>query len=90
MRVHDGVVSDPAKPGASVSYAQLVEGKRIEKHRSNIPVKPVTEFHVIGQKQRRKDGLDQVTGKAAYAGDRLPAGLLHARILIGLRRAPSG
>ena len=81
LRVRDGVVSDPAKPGASVSYSQLVEGKRIEKHLANIPVKPVSEFHVIGQKQRRKDGLDKVTGKAAYAGDQLPAGLLHARVL---------
>ena len=81
LRVKDGVVTDPSKAGASISYGKLVEGKRIEKHLANIPVKPVTEFHVIGQQQKRKDGLEKVTGKAVYAGDQLPAGLLHARVL---------
>mgnify|MGYP003457577446 CR=1 FL=1 len=30
---------------------------------------------------RRKDALDKLTGKAQYAGDFLPAGLLHAKVL---------
>ena len=81
LRVKHGVVTDPSKAGVSVSYGRLVEGRRIEKHLANIPVKPVTEFQVIGQSPRRKDGLDKVTGKAKYAGDQLPAGLLHARVL---------
>jgi nicotinate dehydrogenase subunit B len=81
LRVKDGVISDPSKPGATVSYGKLVEGRRIEKHLANIPVKPVAEFHVIGQSPRRKDALDKVTGKAKYAGDQMPAGLLHARVL---------
>ena len=81
LRVKNGVVADPLQAGASVSYGRLVEGRRIERHLANIPVKPVTEFQVIGQSPRRKDALDKVTGKATYAGDQLPAGLLHARVL---------
>jgi nicotinate dehydrogenase subunit B len=81
LRVKNGVVTDPSKAGASVSYGRLVEGRRIEKHLANIPVKSVAAFQVIGQSPRRKDALDKVTGKAMYAGDQLPAGLLHARLL---------
>jgi isoquinoline 1-oxidoreductase len=78
LRVQNGVITGA---GAPVSYGQLVEGQRIEKHLANIPVKPVTEFRVIGKSPRRKDALEKITGKAKYAGDELPAGLLHARVL---------
>ena len=81
LRVAGGVVTDSAHAGSSVSYARLVEGKRIERHLANVPVKPVTAFHVIGQSPRRKDGLDKVTGKAKYAGDQILPGMLQACIL---------
>ncbi len=81
LRVKGGVVADPAKADASVTYARLVEGKRIEKHLANIPVKPVTGFQVIGRSPRRKDAWDKVTGKAKYAADQLPEGLLHGCVL---------
>jgi isoquinoline 1-oxidoreductase len=81
LRVSKGVISDPSKPGASLTYARLVEGKRIEKHLAGVAVKPAAELHVVGQSPRRKDALDKVTGKARYAADQLPAGLLHACIL---------
>ena len=81
LRVKNGVITDSAGAGSSVTYARLVEGKRVEKHLANIPVKPVAEFQVIGKSPRRKDARDKVTGKAVYAGDQLPAGLLHARLL---------
>jgi nicotinate dehydrogenase subunit B len=81
LRVKNGVITDAANASASVSYGRLVEGRRIERHLANVPVKALTEFHLIGQAPRRKDGLDKVTGKAKYAGDQLPAGMLHARLL---------
>ena len=81
LRVKNGVVTDSAASGSSVTYARLVEGKRIERHLANIPVKPVAEFQVIGQSPRRLDAMDKVTGKARYAADQLPSGLLHARVL---------
>jgi len=80
LRVKNGVIT-VADAGGSVSYGRLVEGRRIEKHLADIPVKPVTEFKVIGQSPHRKDALDKVTGKARFAGDQSPSGLLHARVL---------
>ncbi len=79
LQVKAGVVTGPS--GKRVTYAQLVQGKRIERHLQNVPVKPVSAFSISGQSPRRKDALEKVTGKAKYAGDVSIAGMLHARVL---------
>jgi isoquinoline 1-oxidoreductase len=81
LQVKAGVITDPLAPDKRVTYAQLVQGKRIERHLQNVPVKPVTAFTVIGKSPRRKDALEKVTGKAKYAGDITLPGMLYARIL---------
>ena len=81
LQAKAGVITDPLAPDKRVTYAQLVQGKRIERHLQNVPVKPVTAFTVIGKSPRRKDALEKVTGKAKYAGDITLPGMLHARIL---------
>ncbi len=81
LQVKDGVVTDPSGPGKRVTYAQLVAGKRIERHLEKVPVKPVTAYTVVGQSAPRKDALEKVTGNAKYAGDLVPPGTLHARIV---------
>jgi isoquinoline 1-oxidoreductase len=81
LRVKTGVVTDPDTPGKSVTYGQLVQGKRIERHMANVPVKPVAAYTVVGHAASRKDALDKVTGKAKYAGDFMFAGMLHARLV---------
>jgi isoquinoline 1-oxidoreductase len=81
LQVKAGVVSGPGQPRASVTYAQLVDGKRIERHLANVPVKDPAAFRTIGKPARRKDGMDKVTGQAKYAGDQIFPGLLHAAIL---------
>ncbi len=81
LRVKDGVVTYAQDEHKSVSYAKLVEGKRIERHLEKVPVKPVSAFTVIGKAPRRKDALEKVTGKARYAADMTPPGTLHARLL---------
>ena len=80
LRFQAGIISESGKPSNAVTYGQLVEGKRIERHLANVPVK-AGGFHMIGTSPRRKDGLDKVTGRAKYAGDILLPGLLHAAIL---------
>ena len=80
LRASAGTISEVGKPSNAVTYAQLVEGKRIERHLANVPVK-AGEFQVIGKSPRRLDGLDKVTGRAKYAADILLPGLLHAAIL---------
>jgi isoquinoline 1-oxidoreductase len=81
LQVKAGVITDPLAPDKRVTYAQLVQGKRIERHLEKVPVKPVAAFTVIGKSPRRKDALEKVTGKARYAGDFTLPGMLHARIL---------
>jgi isoquinoline 1-oxidoreductase len=81
LRVKDGAITDSADASKRVTYAQLVEGRRIERHLPGAALKKPGEFSIIGKAQPRKDALEKVTGKARYAADHLPAGLLHARIL---------
>ncbi len=81
LQVKEGIVLDPSDPGRRVTYAQLVDGKRIERHLEKVPVKPPSAFTVVGQSARRKDALEKVTGKAKYAADMGPPGTLHARIV---------
>jgi isoquinoline 1-oxidoreductase len=78
LRVKAGVVTGRS---GSVTYAQLVQGKRIERRLEKVPVKPVSSYSVVGQSPRRKDALEKVTGRAKYAGDMALPGTLHARIL---------
>jgi isoquinoline 1-oxidoreductase len=80
LRVSGGMVTDPGE-NRRVSYAELVQGKRIERHIAGVPVKPPVAHTIIGRSFRRKDALDKVTGKAKYAGDIVLPGMLHARIL---------
>ncbi len=80
LQVKAGVVTDPASD-KRVTYGQLVEGKRIERHVEHVPVKPVKAFTVIGRSEPRKDGLDKITGKSTYAGDVKLPGMLHARLV---------
>jgi len=80
LQVKDGVVTDPST-GKHVAYAELVHGKRIERHIGKVALKPVSAFAVHGKSPARRDGPEKVTGKAKYAGDMLLPGMLHARIL---------
>ncbi len=80
LQVKSGVVTDPQQ-ATHVSYAELVQGKRIERHVEKAQLKPAALQTVVGQSPARKDALEKVTGKALFAGDiRLP-GLLQARVL---------
>ena len=81
LQVKAGVITDPAAERKRVTYAQLVQGKRIERHLEGVPLKPMAAFTIIGKSQRRKDALEKVTGKSKYAGDIALPGMLHARIL---------
>lgn len=79
LQVKAGTVT--SAEGKSVTYAQLVQGKRIERHLPKVPVKPVSAFTVVGQSPRRKDAMEKITGAAKYAADIVLPGMLHARIL---------
>jgi nicotinate dehydrogenase subunit B len=81
LQVSDGMITDPSEPAKRVTYAQLAQGKRIERHLGKVPVKPVSAYKVVGQSPRRRDALEKVTGRAKYAADMAIPGTLHARVL---------
>jgi len=82
LSVRAGVVSVAGDASKRVTFGQLTEGKRIERTLAAKPsLKPVEAFTVVGTSAPRRDGIDKVTGRAKYAGDIVPPGALHARIL---------
>ncbi len=80
LKVEAGVVVDPAQD-KRIAYAQLVQGKRIERHLANVPMKSPAEFRLIGRDVPWRGGRDMVTGKTIYAGDISLPGMLCARIV---------
>ena len=82
LSVKSGVVTTGGAAAKKVTYGQLTEGKRIERTLAAKPaLKPVKAFTTVGTSAPRRDAIEKVTGKAKYAGDIVPAGALHARIL---------
>jgi nicotinate dehydrogenase subunit B len=81
LQVRAGVVVDSAAPEKRITFAEMVGGKRIERHISGTPLKPASAFRVVGQSPQRKDAVDKVTGKAKYAADVMLPGMLHARLV---------
>ena len=82
LKVDAGVVVHKADATKRVTYGQLTEGKRIERKLDRPPaLEPVSSFSVVGKSAPRRDAIDKVTGKAKYAGDIVPPGALHARVL---------
>ncbi|MGA3086690.1 MAG: molybdopterin cofactor-binding domain-containing protein [Thermodesulfobacteriota bacterium] len=80
--VKDGMVTARQDKTKQVTYAQLCEGKVIQKHLQTKPQqKQPTEFKLMGTALTRLDSLKKVTGEALFTGDiRLP-GMLYAKIL---------
>ena len=82
LDVKNGVVFDKTRKETKVTYAQLAEGKRIERRlEQKAQVKTVSELNVIGKPQNRIDALEKVTGKAKYTGDICVAGMVYAKVL---------
>ena len=80
LEVKAGVITDPVQ-GKQISYAQLVQGKRIERHLQNVPLKTSEAYRLMGRPLPWKGAADVVTGKAKYTGDISLPGMLCARIL---------
>ena len=81
LQVKDGVVSVVGDASRHVSYGELVEGRRIERHLQDVKVKSVTQFTLVGKDAPRMDGRLKVTGAAKYSADIVPPGTLHACLL---------
>lgn len=82
LTVDAGTVVHKTDQSKRVTYGQLTEGKRIERKLEGKPaLEAVSAFTIVGKTFPRRDAVEKVTGKAKYAGDIVPQGALHARLL---------
>ena len=82
LTVQSGAVVSKTDRTKRVTYGQLTEGKRIERRLTGQPaLDAVAAFTIVGKTTPRRDAIEKVTGAAKYAGDVVPAGALHARIV---------
>lgn len=82
LEVADGVIMERTNPSVRVSYAELAQGRKLERY---LGIKPVpedfTKYSVVGKPLKHSDAYEKVTGRAKYTGDLKLPGMLHARIL---------
>jgi nicotinate dehydrogenase subunit B len=79
--VENGVIRDRMDEAAKVTYAELVRGKQIDRHLSDVSIKPVSEHRVSGKPVLRMDARLKVTGQAKFTGDLVLPGMLYAKVL---------
>jgi CO/xanthine dehydrogenase Mo-binding subunit len=88
LTVRDGRISVSADPARSVTYAELVGGRRfdveltgrnVDAARGEAEVKPVTELRVVGQPIPRYDIPAKVDASLTWACDVKVPGMVHAR-----------
>lgn len=77
-----GIIAVRGNPEKKVTYGQLTQGRRIERHvNAKTALKSPADFKIVGKPLHRRDAREKVTGQAKYAGDiRLP-GMLYAHVL---------
>jgi len=88
LQVKDAVITLKSDPSKSVTYAQLVGGKRfnvaltgnnIDATTGLAEVKPVDQLRVVGQSPQRYDIPAKVDGSLTWAVDVKLPGMVHAR-----------
>ena len=88
LTVKDATISLKSDPARSVTYAELVGGKRfdvtltghnVDATTGRAAVKPVSELRVVGQSVPRYDIPPKVDGSLTWAVDAKVPGMLHAR-----------
>lgn len=82
LEAKDGRIYEKTNPRNSVSYGALAKGRMIDRHIEPKPAAKLPEgYSIVGKPADRKDAVLKATGKAQYAGDIRPPGMLYARIL---------
>jgi CO/xanthine dehydrogenase Mo-binding subunit len=82
LAVSRGVVSVAADPSKSVTYGQLIGGKRFDlPYTGTAPRKPYSDYHLVGQSVPRLDVPDKAAGKYVHMQHVRVAGMLHGRVV---------
>ena len=82
LTVTDGVVSVTGDASRKVTYGQLLGGKTFSApNTGRAPLKPVSQYRLVGKRVQRKDTPGKVRGSHPYVHQlRLP-GMLHGRVV---------
>ena len=84
LTVREGVVQPRSSSGAAatISYAALLRGERIELLLSGeAPLKPADEYRIVGQSIPRVDIPAKVSGDLIFVHDMRVPGMLHGRVV---------
>lgn len=82
LDVRDGLVFNKNNPDKKITYAEIAQGKIIEKHlEKKPPIKHYSKHVISGKAIDRMDSKEKVTGGAKFAGDIRPPGMVHARLV---------
>lgn len=82
LTVSNGVISTTGTPSQQVTYAQLVAGKKFNLTiDATAPVKPVSEYKVLGTSVPRVDVPPKITGQFQYVHHVRVPGMLHGRMV---------
>jgi nicotinate dehydrogenase subunit B len=78
----EGRVMSQSDPNRSLSYGDLVAGRRLRREvNDDAPLTPAEEFSVMGKSAQRLDALARVTGRATYTQDILLPDMLFAAVV---------
>ena len=82
LSVENGVIRVTDTPDKSVSYAELVQGKRLELNLSGkAALKEPADYTVVGKPTPRRDIPLKVCAEYTYLVDHKVPGMLHARVV---------
>jgi CO/xanthine dehydrogenase Mo-binding subunit len=82
LAVSKGVVSVDDNSKKSVTYGELVGGKPLDlPFTGKAPLKPPSEYKIVGTRVPRNDIPDKVSGKYVYVQNVRVPGMLHGRIV---------
>jgi len=82
LTVSNGVVSVVGNSSKSVTYGALIGGKQFSApNTGKAPLKPVSQYKLVGKRTMRKDTPGKVTGSHPYVHALRIPGMLHGRIV---------
>ncbi|WP_017525653.1 xanthine dehydrogenase family protein molybdopterin-binding subunit [Pusillimonas noertemannii] len=82
LEVEDGVVKVAGTPGKSISYGELIGGKRFEMALdAKVRTKDASQYKLVGKPVPRTDIPLKVTGQYVYLVDHRVPGMLHGRVI---------
>ena len=82
LSVSKGVVTASGTPTRSVTYGELIGDKRFNLSFTNsAPVKPTSDYKIVGKSAARKDLAEKVAGQYMYMQYVRVPGMLHGRVV---------